>query len=220
MELFAKIKISSFYSSEPYLGAGVWLEGPDEDQFYHAEILKVDFCDDQVSHASKPLEFGNYINFHARDLQSMITIMPEDPEGQELASLREKFLSLHRNAPYVIRGCIYSEEPRYSQNDMKHRNPRYERTAYGEWKPGPEVKSLEDCEKWILKNHPDYYEGYSAMQDCPSGNFRFLPEPGCEYPAGRFETIENRRKYAAERAEELGIPIGPFELDEMQEERE
>jgi hypothetical protein len=64
------------------------------------------------------------------------------------------------------------------------------------------------AEKWILKNHPDYYMGYGVHQECPSGAFCASAVPCGEYPAGMYENAANRRKYAEMRAEQLGVEIG------------
>ena len=190
-----------------------------EDDLICMKVLIVD--DEKKKYGSSNMEFGNFWNVHVREFEAY-KIIDEEPLFDISREMLEKkdheFDVLHKTTPFTIEGRVYSEEPIFSPTDIKKCYPRYEMTAVSVWNP-KDVYSLEDAEKWLIQKHPDYYFGYSAWQDCPSGDFRVIPGPGQEYPEGRYETIENRRKYIEEKAIELGIQVGPWELN-VEEERE
>ncbi len=210
---YAKIEVHTYTNEKPYFGAYVYIGEKSEDELFHCEILKMNYFDKENAAFNKSPEFGSYVNVEGFNFSGYEEIDETHPSYQELVSLREKFKDLHENAPYVIHGAIFSEVAKYSPSDVKHRWPRFDQIASKEWFPGEEVKSIEDAEKWLLKNHPDYYMGFSASQQCPSGSVVLNPHPCVEYPTGMFETLENRQKYARMMAEKLGVKIGNFELD-------
>ena len=96
--------------------------------------------------------------------------------------------------------------------------PYYDVVDEKEWDI-TDAKSTQDCEKWLLENHPDYYMGCSIQQRCPSGDFLIMPAPSGEYPEGMFETIENRRKYAAMMSRSYGVDLGPAEFSDKSNRR-
>lgn len=141
------------------------------------------------------------------------TVSPKTPEMDRLYN---DFQDMHDNTPYQASGQLYSESPSYRSWDKEHKYPEYEpiEGTKQTWdlsketlKDGSFIKSLEDAERWVLENHPAYYIGMSAHQDCPSGDVMFGAVPSA-YPEGYRETYENRMKYAQESADRLGVQLG------------
>lgn len=172
-------------------------------------VLKVLNQDLSNKLMGRGLEFGDYLNIK-KGYFIDTNLSPEEIKQCEI--LDKKFEKLHKDAPYKIIGSIYSENPTYYDWDSNKKFPNFEEIKREEWMPD-NVHSLDDCEKWILENHPSYYMGFSATQQCPSGNFRMGAVPCGEYPKGRYETIKGRELYAKERAEKLKITLGQFETD-------
>lgn len=121
----------------------------------------------------------------------------------ETASLRKKYdavQKMHENTPYTISGCEYSDTPTYYAWDKNQEFPKYDmlpETKQTFTPPVSEVASLEDAEKWMIRNHPELYMGMSAHQDCPGGNFMVLAVPGAgNYPEGTYENRAARIAYA------------------------
>lgn len=142
---------------------------------------------------------------------------------EETPSLAEEYKvvqDMHENTPYTIVLQEYSYTPRYSVWDELHEFPIYDPvdgTKQVFTPPVSEVSSIDDAERWVIKNHPEFYMGMSAYQTCPSGDFRVLAVPGCSYPEGTYETKDARIEYAKKYGrEELGMV---FPEDEMANKR-
>lgn len=111
-------------------------------------------------------------------------------------------------------------------NDIKvtvtYRDYGYKPDTYGHYHEieGTEVTevaegahSLEDGERWLLRNHPGQFMGSNISTS--SGDFSCGAVPcGC-YETGYYETRANREKYARESAERLGCEVGEFNYDLM-----
>lgn len=134
------------------------------------------------------------------------------------------FQDMHNNTPFTVVGRLYSEDATYLAFDQTHDYPQYAEIEGTEktWdlkdatlKDGSPVKSLEAVDKWMLENHPAYYMGYSAAQDCPSGDFVVNVVPGMGYPKGMDDTFAHRMDYAKMHAVEMGVQIGPDETRQV-----
>ena len=135
----------------------------------------------------------------------------------------DEYVDLHKNAPFTVVGRLFSEEPTYSPFDLQHEEPIYEPIEGSEkvWdlseatlKDGTPVNSLRAVDEWMVENHPSYYMGYNAVQNCPSGEFVRNSVPGQGYPEGMSDTFEHRMDYVRMYAKELGVKIG---FDETQQ---
>ena len=59
---------------------------------------------------------------------------------------------------FVIEGALYSTEPMYYNWDNEKKYPYYEQLEAIKFTPEG-ITSLEEGEKWLLENHPNYYFG-------------------------------------------------------------
>lgn len=194
---------------KPYFSGVVSMNRlPDYDsEYYSLDVLRVDAADHtQAFGHGRDAKQGDYLSAYEGDVMVKEYIGKDHPEYEDCVKLQNEFNNIHKNAPYVVTGRVFADEP----DDPDSRWPRYSITEEKAWKP-EDVHSLEDAEKWILKNHPDYYMGYGVHQECPSGAFCASAVPCGEYPAGMYENAANRRKYAEMRAEQLGVEIGSVE---------
>lgn len=210
---FAKVKITDYDMSEPYFVGTVSINRmPDYDnECYSFKALDIKTADHTKAFGhSRDIIKGDYFSADSDRLTVMEYVGKDHPEYSKCVELEKEFDDIHKNAPYVITGRVFSDEPR----DPNTRYKTYNIIEEKEWKPS-EVHSLEDAEKWILENHPDYYMGFGVHQECPSGNLRYGAVPCAEYPDGMYENAENRRKYAEMRAEQLGVDIGPIEHEAL-----
>lgn len=206
---FAKVKITDYDMSEPYFVGTVSINRmPDYDnECYSFKALDIKTADHTKAFGhNRDIIKGDYFSADSDRLTVMEYVGKDHPEYSKCVELEKEFDDIHKNAPYVITGRVFSDEPR----DPNARYKTYNIIEEKEWEPS-EVHSLEDAEKWILENHPDYYMGYGVNQKCPSGNLCYGAVPCAEYPDGMYENAENRRKYAAMRAEKLGVKLGPVE---------
>ena len=181
----------------------------DSDGYIMFDILKTEMSEkSNKTFGRLPIE-GDYSS-HRLECISIKDLT--DAEREQCKDYAKKFDDLHANAPYKIIGRIFSDKPTYYEWDDEKKYPRYNEleNLSKEWTVD-EVHSLQDAEKWLLSNHPDYYMGCSIVQNCPSGNFLASAVPCGEYPKGMYETIENRRDWARKKAAEFGVEIGPFE---------
>ena len=181
---------------------------------FRTDVLKVESFDEhkKAFRLGRAPAFGDYINKEPRDIVLLEEVDKSHPMYKECAELFSKFEDLHKNSPYVIHGYVYGETPQYSAWDKEHACPDYELIDEKSWHP-ENVHSLDDAERWLLENHPDYYMGHTISQQCICGNFRCTPKPGNYYEDGNFETFANRRKYAQEMANQLNVALGPKELE-------
>lgn len=174
----------------------------------------------------------DWMNVPAKSLSAEI-LEPTD----DLKAEYQKFMDMHKNAPFIVTGKICDDYPSYSEWDKDQLFPQYgvvEGTEE-EWtvpvgtplSDGTKVLTVEDIEKWMLENHPAYIQGFMARQDVPSGSFMVTPEPSGEYGVGMFEDYDARREYAQSRADVLGVTLGEeyaetivFEAEAKQEDTE
>lgn len=181
------------------------------DEYYRLKNLKTDLADHRLTMGGRDYVNGDWMSVYEDNLFVDEVITKDHPEYAKCQALEKQFDDMHAQAPYEIRGVVYDVTPTYYDWDKDRIHPNYECIEEKTWNP-KDVHSLEDCEKWILKNHPDYYMGYSAQQKCPSGDFCCGAIPSA-YGREYCETYDARRKYAAERAKNLGVSLGPVEHD-------
>ena len=90
-----------------------------------------------------------------------------------------------------IYGRLYGETPRYYDFDDNHKWPYYDKLEEKEW--DLEYSDVNDGEKWLIDNYPEYYMGACIQGN--NGDFILTAIPGVEYGYGNFETIQNRISY-------------------------
>jgi len=205
-----------FYSggdAKPYWTGLVRVAGC-EDDYVKLDILKTEMSEkSNKTFGRLPIE-GDY---HTHRFESLTIEELSKDDKDKCVEYAKAFDDLHKNAPYKIIGRIFSEKPTFYDWDDKKSFPRYKELEdlSKEWSVDS-VHSLDDAEKWILQNHPDYYMGCSIVQNCPSGNFLASAIPCGEYPQGMYETVENRREWAKKKAADFGVEVGPFEYNPRQ----
>ena len=151
---------------------------------------------------------GQDVNRCARELE----MTDSDMKAARVKSL-EYDEALER-APWTVTGRIY-EDAHMAPDKMKQGFPRFDCLEERKFQYTAEdgVHSLDDLDKKMLQEHPDYYMGYNAAQEIHGGSFRLGAVPCGEYESGYWETFEGRRAYAQQKADELGVTLGPKEHD-------
>ena len=206
----------------PYFKGIVSINQPyARDEGYHSfAVLRVDEFNTDGNMHKRPYEMGSYVSVRSDDISLYEPIKEGDAFAlyNECQQLQSDFNAIHSNASWHVSGRVYSETPKYYDYDKRRMFPYYDVVDEKEWDI-TDAKSTQDCEKWLLENHPDYYMGCSIQQRCPSGDFLIMPAPSGEYPEGMFETIENRRKYAAMMSRSYGVDLGPAEFSDKSNRR-
>lgn len=157
----------------------------DDDGYWSLRVLNVESVNkgNNTFGGRDPVE-GDYLSVYSSDLFVEEIIGKDHPDFDKCEFWQHEFKQLHDNAPYEIRGSIYSITP--------DNFGRYEEVESKTWTP-EDVHSLEDAEKWLMTNHPEYYFGASIAQKCVSGNFMGIPVPYESEPEQR--TLEGRLAY-------------------------
>lgn len=196
---------------QPYLRAVVRYDA-DRDPYdgINYQVLKViDYNEKQQFHQAQP-QAGDWI-YVPEELSDQMVMEQKDSEYLSHAKEYESaYLEARENAKWKVNGVCYTNQiegrPLWNLCDEIDRK---------QWEWGKEdgVNSIEDAEKKMLAEHPDYYMGYSAARQIAGGDFVMHPVPCPEYPQGTWETMDSRRAYAAQKAEEYGITLGPKEHD-------
>lgn len=99
---------------------------------------------------------------------------------------------------YIITGVKYGDEPHYHDWDKKHEFPFFKEIDTQKWTL--QANNLDECEMWLLTNHPEYYMGASIVLDSKeTSEFLCTAVPDITYGEGMYETMLNRLAYAALR---------------------
>lgn len=201
-------------SEEPYavdvILAVVDVVEEDYEVYIHTDVVDPGRSIYTPSYCHHP-KFGDYYNMDADDFDGVVIASSE-----ELRSAYNRFVDLHKSAPYRATGRLYHEHATYHSWDKDHKYPVYSAIEGSErvWSlkdetllDGRKVDSLETAEIWMVENHPEYLQGMSIYQEVTSGNFSLHSVPGSEYPEGMYETFEARMRYARDRAARLGTQV-------------
>ena len=217
----------TFWTSHPVDGrdmlasrgtAAIIGQNEENDPFFHGEErYKIAYLDQEILGDPQMVNrrFGDWGFVKLSEIQNgEVTFDPE------VEARYNDYVDLHKNAPFTVVGRLFSEEPTYSPFDLQHEEPSYEPIEGSEkvWdlsgatlKDGSPVNSLHAVDEWMVTNHPAYYMGYNAVQNCPSGEFVRNAEPGQGYPEGMSDTFEHRMDYVRMHAKELGVEVGSDE---------
>ena len=199
----ARIFAEDTNAVKPYLTALVD-EKIDPGEMMSCRILKVISEDEKNKTYGRVEGFGDYKAYERDDVWLIKDEnMMSSTELVEADRLKKEFEDLHMNAKYHITGRMYCETPSFYAWDQEGQYPYFEIEDEKKFVCPDNVKSIEDAQVWLLKEHPEYYMGCSIVQDCPSGNFCMTAVPSSEYPKGTYETIGNRLGYAKNELERL-----------------
>lgn len=138
-----------------------------------------------------------------------------DQHDAKLQKKYEEVQRMYAEAPWEVRGCLYSDTPVYMSYDKSHKFPHYDsleetssvwNLANERLQDGRPIRSMDEAEQWLLENHPDFLMGSCITQvGVPSPSFRASAVPCPEYPEGCYESYEGRRDYALRVAARLGM---------------
>ena len=208
---FLRIGVLSYESRSPFFTGLVYCNDTSYEDYSSRmsfSILKTEKWNKEDGFAREYV-LGDYINKDNTDIVVFEEIDKAHPLYNECCELYKEFQKIHE-APYIVSCSIV---PEYADDNVHDIYGSIENRTFEI--PSKDVAEFPaDIERWLLANHPDYFMGYGAQQDCVSGNFICSCVIGpYTYEKGTFETFENRRAFAATIAEKLGVTLGPVEHD-------
>ena len=219
--VFVKARAVIGYSENVWEGRAYVRSAPDSDFYFdndqYLSLCVLDGKTEKNDESNVDIGMGSYFNCRLDNIQSFEKL----DTTPELLNLKDEFNRIHEESPYKVIGRLFESDSFEESLNENTFFKRYEEIANSEkeWdlkdavlNDGSKINSLDKCRMWMLENHPDYYMGMNAMQQCKSGDFLCMAVPCGEYQKGYYETFANRLKYAQQEADRLGVELGKSEM--------